>query len=46
MAEIGIPEKRRVVIPQTLPNENPYTEPAPREPVKEEPVKTPEKVPA
>ncbi len=38
MAEIGIPEKRRILIPQTVPEE-PYTAP-------KEPVKAPEKVPA
>ncbi len=37
MAEIGIPEKRRVLIPQTIPTENPYIDP---------PVKTPDSVPA
>lgn len=45
MGEIGIPEKRRVLIPQTVPTENPYTEPPHREPAKE-PVKAPEKTPA
>ncbi len=43
MAEIGIPEKRRILIPQTVPEEpNPYTEPV----KPKEPVKAPEKVPA
>ncbi len=37
MAEIGVPEKRRILIPQTVPEEpSPYVEP----------VKAPEKVPA
>ena len=41
MAEIGVPEKRRVLIPQTIPAEpNPYTTPVP-EPEKVEPEKVP-----
>ncbi len=39
MAEIGNPEKRRVLIPQTVPTENPYSEPPHHvEPAKEEPI--------
>lgn len=43
MGEIGQPERRRVVIPQTLPTENPYSEPPVR---RDEPVKEPVKEPA
>lgn len=46
MAEIGVPERRRVLIPQTLPTENPYSEPPVKEPTKEPALPVPEKVPA
>lgn len=44
MAEIGIPEKRRIVIPQTIPAEPaPHVKPPQKDPVKTpaEPVKEP-----
>lgn len=43
MAEIGVPVRRRVLVPETVPAEpNPYTQPAP-EPAKVVPAE-PEKV--
>lgn len=49
MGEIGLPEKRRVLVPPdpgVVPNDNPYTQPSPQhEPAKVEPERVPEKVP-
>ena len=47
MAEIGVPERRRVLIPQTIPAEpNPYAEPPRTFPPEKEPAFVPERVPA
>jgi hypothetical protein len=43
MAEIGDPVRRRVLIPQTVPTENPYADPRRVRPPEKEPVLVPER---
>lgn len=46
MAEIGVPVRRRVLVPQTIPADSPYTQPPQRPAPAVEPVKVPEREPA